>query len=144
MAKNELIESQRDGASSKDKIDIQLEIYRQKYEVYRHLDKLRWNVPTISLAAGTVLLTFSGENDSPKWWAFVVFGILLLFSSYAVFRMRKGIAKNHQTLVEFASILGDNSISELKKRGGATWWLAIVMFVGGLAAIIGGIMKLIF
>ncbi len=54
-------------------LGIALEIYRQKYEVFRHLDRLRWQLPTIALPAGGVVLGLANNgNDWPYWWALML------------------------------------------------------------------------
>lgn len=72
--------------------EANLEIYRQKYGMFRHLDTLRWQIPTFTLGTGSLLLAFASEpNQPPAKWSFFVFSLLALFSSFAVFRIRKGI-----------------------------------------------------
>ena len=38
----------------------ELEIYKQRYETYRHFDKLRWQMLQIAVGAGSVVLAFGG------------------------------------------------------------------------------------
>lgn len=119
--------------------DFKLEIYRQKYEVFRHFDSLRWHIPTFSLGAGSLLLGFAAkEGQTPAWWAFCVFGVLSLFSSFAIYRVRKGLHKNHEALSAIACIIGDNYIPKTQKRFGATWWLCIIFLMLGIASIMAG------
>ena len=37
----------------------ELEIYRQRYETYRHLDRLRWLMLQIVVGAGSLILVFA-------------------------------------------------------------------------------------
>ncbi len=108
-------------------LEMSLEIYRQKYEVFRHFDNLRRHLPTFTLGAGTLLLAFAtGKDQAPSWWSYVVFGLLALFSSFAVSRVRDGITKNHAALVKVAKLIGDTDIPE-RARHGATWWLSVLL-----------------
>jgi phosphatidylglycerophosphate synthase len=126
-----------------DRANFDLEIYKQKYEVFRHFDNLRWHVPTICISAGSILLAFASKKDQTSaWWAFVIFGFLSLFSAFSIYRVRKGIHQNHGALVTIAKKIGDTNIPTLKKKGGATWWLSIILLIIGIAAIIAGIIRL--
>lgn len=119
--------------------DLDLEIYRQKYEIFRHFDNLRWHIPTFCLGAGSILLAFASKKDQPPdWWAFVIFGILSLFSSFAVKRVRKGIHDNYIVLDKIAKIIGDEDIPPQRDSCGATWWLIIILVIVGLASIVAG------
>lgn len=121
--------------------EAELEIYRQKCAVFRHLDTLRWQIPIIMLGAGTLLLAFASErNRPPATWSFFVFSLLALFSSFAVFRVRKGIHKNHVALDAAARKVGDESIPE-PGRFGATWWLSVLLLLAAAGAALIGFLK---
>ncbi len=121
--------------------DADLEIYRQKYTVFRHLDSLRWQIPTFTLGAGSLLLAFASEpNKAPARWSFLVFSLLALFSSFAVYRVRRGIHKNHTALDAAARVVGDNSIPA-PGRFGATWWLAVLLLLTAVASTAIGVLK---
>ena len=123
-----------------DQQGIALEIYRQKYEVFRHFDKLRWQIPTFTLGAGSLLLAFAPrKGEQPAWWSFVILGILLFFSSFAVFRVRMGIFKNHSALDAAAKAIGDTTIPAQPKYG-ATWWLSILLMLAGFASVTVGVL----
>lgn len=124
------------------KQDIELEIYRQKYEVFRHFDNLRWHIPTLTLTAGSLLIALSAPKDQPPaWWSFVIFGLLSLFASFAVFRVRKGIINNHVALDAVARAIGDTTIPPPKMRFGATWLLSVLLIMFGIAAVVVGIAR---
>ena len=118
-----------------------LEIYRQKYAVFRHLDALRWQIPTFTLGAGSLLLAFAAEpNKPPARWSFFVFAFLALFSSFAVYRVRKGIHKNHAALDAAARVVGDRNIPK-PSRFGATWWLSVILVLAALTSLALGVLK---
>jgi hypothetical protein len=122
------------------KNEFYLEIYRQKYENFRHFDNLRWHIPTYCFGFGSMLLGFASKKDQPPdWWAFVVFGFLSLFSSYAIIRVRKGINNNNIALRKVAFLIGDTDIPLQRPSGGATWWLTIILSIVGLASILFGL-----
>ena len=103
-------------------------IYTQRYETFRHLDTLRWHVPTFSLTGGGILLGLtSPSNGLPPWWALFVLSLLLALSSYAVFRIRKGIDKNNETLKVFAEKVGDMEVPKLSKKYEASHWSGLLL-----------------
>jgi hypothetical protein len=119
--------------------EAQLEIYRQKYDVFRHLDNLRWQVPTVVVSAASVLLGLGqGSQSSPTGWSLSIAGLLCFFGSFAIWRIRSGIKKNGAVLEEAAKAVGDQSIPEFKR--GATfvlmWLLCLLGFVGGVIGVL--------
>ena len=51
-----------------------LEIYKQRYETFRHLDRLQWQMLQIAVGAASVILVVLARNDSElEWWMFTVF-----------------------------------------------------------------------
>lgn len=123
--------------------EIALEIYRQKYEVFRHFDRLRWQLPTIALPAGGAVLGLATDDLGwPDWWALILFGFMSSLVGFAIFRIRKGIHKNHDCILEIASQIGDYSVLKLKKRFGATWWFALFMLILGVTSFALGIYRI--
>jgi hypothetical protein len=104
-------------------------IYIQRYETFRHFDSLRWQIPTISLTGGSVLLglTTSSANSLPPWWAFLLLSFLLALSSYAVYRIRIGIHTNNEVLSLFADKLGDKEVPKPTESWGASWWYVLLL-----------------
>lgn len=120
--------------------EAELEIYRQKYEVFRHFDNLRWQIPTLCISAGSLVIGFAAVKDSkPAWWSFIIFGGLSLFSAFAVQRIRDGIEENRQVLTDVAKSIGDDKIPLQKGRFGASWWLCVILVLLGIGAIVGGL-----
>ena len=122
--------------------EAHLEIYRQKYAVFRHLDTLRWQIPTFLLGAGSLLLAFASRPGQPpeKWSFFVVSLLASLFSSFAVYRVRRGIRNNHAALDSAARSIGDRSIPK-PGRFGATWWLSVLLFLTAMGAAMAGFLN---
>jgi hypothetical protein len=123
--------------------EIALEIYRQKYEIFRHFDRLRWQLPTIALpAGGAVLGLASDEVGWPVWWALLLFGFMSGLVGFAIFRIRIGIHRNHDCLLKIAPQIGDYSVLKLKKCCGATWWFALFMVTLGVTSTVLGILRI--
>jgi hypothetical protein len=119
---------------SKVELEIALEIYRQKYEIFRHFDRLRWQLPGLTLAIGAIVLTLArGKDSMPYWWGFCIFGFICFFSSFGIHRIRKGIKLNHGNLERISELLGDPTIPKHTKKLGATWWLCFLLFLIGIA-----------
>ena len=50
----------------------QLEVYKQRYETFRHLDRLRWQMLQISVAVAPLIIAFGARTDAgPVWWVMV-------------------------------------------------------------------------
>ena len=56
-----------------------LEIYKQRYDTYRHLDRLRWQIFQIAVGAGTLTLAFARGTEQTRLvgiddrWFYVVY-----------------------------------------------------------------------
>ena len=118
--------------------EIALEIYRQKHGVYFHLDALRWHVPSIAMAAGSLVLAFSRDPDGlPAWWSLVIAGLFCVHGAFAIWRIRIGIGKRNADFREIADMIGDHSVTPRTRRG-ATWVLQIILTgLGALAMVLG-------
>ena len=88
----------------------EVEIYRQRYETFRHLDRLRWQMLPVAGGAGAVILAFARQGATPEWWAFVIVGVLLAMSGWAMWRIGQGINKNGAVLCKWAAVVGDTDI----------------------------------
>jgi hypothetical protein len=44
---------------------VVLEIYRQKYQNFRHFDTLRWGVHAVAITAGGFVITFAPKTTDP-------------------------------------------------------------------------------
>ncbi len=124
--------------------EIALEIYRQKYENFRHFDKLRWQSPGIGLATGSAVLALARESDGlPAWWALLIFGGFSILIFFVMFRIRKGLEKNRDALDTVARIIGDESVPETTPRFGASWWFAQFMLVLGAISLVIALVRFV-
>ena len=88
----------------------QIEIYKQRYETYRHLDRLRWQMLQIAVGAGSLILAFAGGDSEPNWWIFAAVGLLLIIFGSVMLRIGHGINMNGKVLSKAASAVGDVDI----------------------------------
>ncbi|MFC1720733.1 hypothetical protein ACFL0K_00555 [Patescibacteria group bacterium] len=117
----------------------QLEIYKQRYETFRHLDKLRWQMLQIAIATGSVILTF-GKSDStaePGWWIWATVGMVLLILGFAMMRISNGIKKNGENLRRVGDIIGDVNIPKSSPGlSNISFWIETIMITMGLVCLI--------
>lgn len=109
-----------------------LEIYKQRYDTYRHLDRLRWQIFQIAVGAGTLTLAFARGTDKPEWWVLMIVGFMLCIFGKVMLRIGHGINKNGEVLHRIGNEIGDNFVPVTKK-----WWksdsqrIAVVLIVSG-------------
>ena len=91
--------------------NVDVEIYRQRYETFRHMDKLRWQMLQIVIAVGSFSVLVLNGTDS-RFGALVVFGIGLIFFVlwYVIKRFNNSIYMNGLVLQEVGARIGDVSI----------------------------------
>ena len=110
-----------------------VEIYRQRYETFRHLDKLRWQMLQllVAIASATALILRSTSGDI-EWWFYFFLGVALVIIAFVMFRIGGGIRKNAETLKKAAEIIGDHGMPDVsnKWKSIAHWISVIVMGLG--------------
>ncbi len=117
--------------------EAQLEIYRQRYETFRHLDKLRWQMLQIAIATGSVVLAFGTSTSTrPEWWTWAAVGVILLILGIAMIRIGNGVRKNGEALRNAGNTIGDTNIpKQLSNSRSVSFWIAITMIIIGLVSL---------
>ena len=113
--------------------DENLEIYRQRYETFRHLDKLRWQMLQILVAiasATALLLRYTTGNI--EWWFFYLLGASLIIVGFVMIRIGDGIRANAIVLKKAAEAIGDNGIPLISSRWkSVAHWISVSVMVLG-------------
>ena len=119
------------------------EIYRQRYETFRHLDKLRWQMLQITVAIGSIFTLILRITDgAPEWWFIGGLGLILVANGFAMLRINSGIKKNGSILQEFGKKIGDISIPSISPSWKASsHWLAILILSFGSASLLFSLTK---
>lgn len=114
------------------------EVYQQRYETYRHLDQLRWQVVQIGVATASAIFAFSEKsNSSISWWALVACGVVLLFTGVILGRIRSGIVSNSIPLKLAGEQLGDMYLPHVGNRWkSVAFWIEISTYCLGLVALV--------
>lgn len=116
--------------------DNQIEVYRQRYETYRHLDRLRWQMLQIAVGGSSLILAFARGDSKAHWWVLAVAGFLLIMFGLVMIRIGHGINKNGEVLSEAASAVGDTGIPSTSKWWRSiSFWIAFVLVVSGITCI---------
>ncbi|WP_147372704.1 hypothetical protein [Henriciella mobilis] len=117
-----------------------LEIYRQRYEAFRHLDKLRWQMFQIAVAGGPAVLAFGlSEGGAPNSLVMTVSGVLVATFAVVMLRIGQGIFANGKALKSVGDRIGDRDIpSPSKWYSSVSSWIAITLFVVGVSLFFAG------
>ena len=111
----------------------QLEIYKQRYDTYRHLDKLRWQMFQIAIGSGSVVFAFGrGESSEPDWWVLAIIGFLLVIFGLVMERIRNGISMNGMVLEKVGKIVGDADIPPVSR-----WWKSVSFWISAFLMTLG-------
>ena len=117
----------------------EIEIYKQRYETYRHLDRLRWQILQIAVGVGTLTLAFAREDYSPAWWVLTIVGLMLLLFAVTILRIKNGVDRNNEVLKSVASVVGDTGIPPVSKwRNSISFWIPMFLIACGLVCIVSG------
>ena len=116
-----------------------LEIYKQRYETYRHLDRLRWLMFLAAVGVALLYLLLGGFRFGSAGW--LVLGGLLLSLGAAKLRIGQKAAEFAEALAAFAqSSENAENIPETPQQGASFWFGRILAAFGAacfLAALIG-------
>ena len=117
-------------------------IYCQRYETFRHLDKLRWQMLQLLVAIGSatalVLRLSSGEIE---WWFYLLLGLALMAISGAMLRISSGIRKNAEILKAAAEGIGDHGMPDISNKWKSiAHWIALVVMIVGIALFSWGLL----
>ena len=69
----------------------ELEIYKQRYETFRYLDRLRWQMLQIAVIVGSLILAYGKDESEPARWVLAVVGALLTILGSTMLKIRHGI-----------------------------------------------------
>ena len=111
-----------------------LEVYRQRYETFRHFDKLRWQMLQILVAIGTATTLILRSTSGPLgWWFFMFSGAGLVVLSIAMHKINQGLRKNGETLKAKGEAIGDTEIPEVSNQWcSIAHWLMLGTLLLGL------------
>ena len=86
-------------------------VYIERYETFRHLDKLRWQMLQIAILVGSIVLTFGQTAATEQiWLAWAVSGFAFSMLGTAMLRITRGINKNSDILSIAGHEIGDEYI----------------------------------
>lgn len=117
--------------------DKNIEIYRQRFETFRHLDRLRWQMLQILIGVGSVsALVMRASPDVTEWWFFAVIGLVLLLLSFVMNKINQGIRMNSIALRDVAEKIDDFSIPDVSRKWTtSSHWIAVFVFLAGALCI---------
>ncbi|NKB26396.1 MAG: hypothetical protein GKR99_02070 [Rhodobacteraceae bacterium] len=100
-----------------------LERYRQRYETWRHLDKIRYQIIQASialLAAGAVVINFS-DNSLPFWF-FLIVGLAAMMFWKVLYKVNDAIIGNGQALRDYGAAIGDEDLPDVSDRKASVFY----------------------
>ncbi|WP_337660568.1 hypothetical protein [Anderseniella sp. Alg231-50] len=124
-----------------------IEIYRQRYETFRHLDRLRWQMLQLLIALGTAVTFVLRTTSAPsQWWFFGLVGAILGTIGFVMFRINSGARQNGRVLSQIGKRIGDDSIPNVSGKWRTTsHWTAVLIVcvaIGCLIAAFGDFLGL--
>jgi hypothetical protein len=114
-------------------------IYQQKYEIFRHFDKLRWQTPGIAFAIATGVVAISIRKETPQVvmeYLLAIMGFGAIMCAYTMRRIGIQIEFNRTVLDMVARRIGDRGIPSGPPRRGATGVFQISLWVAGVVSIL--------
>jgi len=114
------------------------EVYRQRYETFRHFDKLRWQMfQLLAAVASTSALVLRVSDGDIQWWFYLLLGVSLGLIALASDRISSGIRANNKVLARTAKLVGDDGIPEM-----VLFWKSLSHWIWKLVWLAGGLLIL--
>jgi len=116
----------------------EMEIYKQRYETFRHLDSMRYQVQNIAILLGTLFAGYAASLDGSFHPAFgLIVGIIFMSFAFTMRRISSGVVANSKTLKEFGEKIGDTALPEASLGWRtATFWTTLATFLIGAGLVI--------
>ena len=121
-----------------EKSEHTIEIYKQRYETYRYLDRLFWQMFQIAIGAIAIVAAILKIGTSDPAIPFGLISMLWIFIGGAMLRQRDGIRSNHFALKKAADAIGDTDIPKPKKNG-ISDVIAKLILVSGFIGFVGSL-----
>ena len=117
------------------------EVYRQRYETFRHLDRMRYQLLQILVALGAAIAIFFRFKEDPvEWWILMLVGAMIFLIGNAMSKVSSGVWANNGVLSKIGRKIGDTDIPPPpanKYLTASCWIYLFVQFVGLLFILIG-------
>ena len=112
-------------------------IYIQRYETFRHLDRLRWLMFQIAIATSGAIIAVFRNFGKLYYFPLLSIGSILLLTGISMRRINLGIVKNGEFLHKIGKEVGDSEIPlpQFNVKSIA-WWISWLMIIVGIVLII--------
>lgn len=122
------------------KPEFAIEVYRQRFETFRHLNRLRSQMLQIAVAIGTFSLAFgNSSSDAPEWWIVQIGGVLLIGLGAIIEQINASMRDNHKVLSIVARVVGDTAIPDSFSRvRSVAFWVTVLLGILGIGCILWG------
>ena len=108
-----------------------IEIYKQRYETFRHFDRLKWQMFQIAITVGPITLAVA-EKYNRLSWGLIAVGVVWVVLGFVMKKIQKGILMNRETLRMSAEVIGDQGIPTNKhKRSMISEWVSTLLILAG-------------
>ena len=117
------------------------EVYRQRYETWRYLDRMKWQMVQILVAIVSASAVYGNLADfSLRAGFWVSLGLALILISWAIYRISSGIRANQRVLRGAAEAVGDTGIPEVRSRWrSVSHYIMLLGLVSGIVSILSGL-----
>lgn len=123
-----------------------IEVYRQRYETFRHLDRMRFQLLQILVAFGAAAAIFFRFQPAPaEWWFFMLVGVMLSLIGSAMSKVSRGLWANNDALRKVGRKVGDIDIpAPTNKYRSVSYWISVIVQSLGVLFALIGVVRLVF
>lgn len=124
--------------------DTDIVIYQQRYETWRYLDRLRWQIVQFLIAGVTGVIAIFGYIRAENYsWMYLAGGFFLIAVSLVMLKVNSGIRANGKVLHEVGVRIGDSDIPDVSHEDRSVdHWIAVILLISGFLSIGFGLLSL--
>jgi len=122
------------------KFENAAEIYRQRFETFRHLNQLRGQMLRIAVGVGSLALALgSSAKAAPAGWVIQIGGIVLIVLAAIIEQINESMRANHKVLNLVGKVVGDTTIPATFRRStSVAFWVVVLLGLLGFGCLIWG------
>lgn len=97
--------------------EFAIERYRQRYETWRHLDKIRYQTVQLAIGiAGAIALVIRATGAGFPSWLWIVLAVIFGLLWQTLSKVNLAIRKNGDALNRFGKDVGDELLPDVSKK----------------------------
>ncbi len=98
-------------------VEHSVERYRQRYETWRHLDKIRYQIIQLAIGmGGAIALVIRATGTDIPFWLLTILAIIFFLLWMVLSKVNLAIRKNGASLQKYGEEVGDDDLPDVSQK----------------------------